>query len=276
MYTHQKTKKAKTWSDGTLVFNTATGRAELLDEEGESLDTGFVARAKLLPDALIELDGHLIEIQASENTGTTVAPVVKPTRSVSFEMVHPEAKKPKTVGFGHIPVMVRPPPQQQQQVQQLVPVPPVGGVSGQPVARRSVMDVLKMLAAVPTADDAARVDGGNDNDGCNSDDGGGGMPAVMEAAVYAPRTQQQQPFRALSSGTGARVEPSARAPTSGGVRVQRATPAPLALPFVWGPLRWPSRAQVSAQRFLQVSIPPRFESLRDYCEVCVDTAVLTL
>ncbi|XP_022807075.1 protein ZGRF1-like [Stylophora pistillata] len=61
LYTHQKTKKAKTWQDGSLkIIGT---KAILYDEESKTLDSLFVQGAQVTLGAELESDRYLITIE---------------------------------------------------------------------------------------------------------------------------------------------------------------------------------------------------------------------
>ncbi|KAI9137551.1 AAA domain-containing protein [Paraphysoderma sedebokerense] len=65
LYTSQKHKKAKTWSDGTLKFLKQNSKGILLDERNNRVDSGFVSEESLRCGNEIEFDRHLIQIESN-------------------------------------------------------------------------------------------------------------------------------------------------------------------------------------------------------------------
>ncbi|NXU93340.1 ZGRF1 protein, partial [Xiphorhynchus elegans] len=63
LYTHQKTKKAKTWQDGVLRIRTGRNQATLFDDKGQSLETIFIKSQVAAGDDL-ESERYLITVEA--------------------------------------------------------------------------------------------------------------------------------------------------------------------------------------------------------------------
>ncbi|XP_038061015.1 uncharacterized protein LOC119731816 [Patiria miniata] len=71
LYTHQKTKKSKTWQDGFLRLSAQGTRAILLDEKGSKLDALHVKPDQVSVGEELESDRYLITIE--EEKATTLA-----------------------------------------------------------------------------------------------------------------------------------------------------------------------------------------------------------
>lgn len=83
LYTNQKTKKAKTWHDGFVVFNEATKNATLYDEAANLLD-----KLRTKPDAVregerLEFARYLVEVEQLKSDQTLPS---KQTNGVKTEM----------------------------------------------------------------------------------------------------------------------------------------------------------------------------------------------
>ncbi|NXG09134.1 ZGRF1 protein, partial [Sakesphorus luctuosus] len=63
LYTHQKTKKAKTWQDGVLKIRTGRNQATLFDDKGQCLESIFINSQVAAGDNL-ESERYLITIEA--------------------------------------------------------------------------------------------------------------------------------------------------------------------------------------------------------------------
>ncbi|KAJ7327031.1 hypothetical protein JRQ81_016790 [Phrynocephalus forsythii] len=68
LYTHQKTKKSKTWQDGILKANVGGNKAVLYDEKGQVLDDIFV-KFQVKPGDDLESDRYLITIEGEKISG---------------------------------------------------------------------------------------------------------------------------------------------------------------------------------------------------------------
>ncbi|XP_027514712.1 protein ZGRF1 isoform X3 [Corapipo altera] len=65
LYTHQKTKKAKTWQDGVLRIRTGRNQATLFDDKGQCLESIFIKSQVAAGDNL-ESDRYLITVEAAK------------------------------------------------------------------------------------------------------------------------------------------------------------------------------------------------------------------
>ncbi|NXD86394.1 ZGRF1 protein, partial [Halcyon senegalensis] len=63
LYTHQKTKKSKTWQDGILRIRTGRNKADLFDDKGQCLESIFTSTQLNAGDNL-ESDRYLITVEA--------------------------------------------------------------------------------------------------------------------------------------------------------------------------------------------------------------------
>ncbi|RDD41438.1 Protein ZGRF1, partial [Trichoplax sp. H2] len=84
LYTHQKTKKAKTWQDGILKWKNTTNKAMLYDETASSLlDSIFIKSEKLSCNMDLETDRYLILIDEEISNKSSVQISEAPTSSIS-------------------------------------------------------------------------------------------------------------------------------------------------------------------------------------------------
>ncbi|XP_061196144.1 protein ZGRF1-like [Saccostrea echinata] len=88
LYTNQKTKKAKTWHDGTLRFSGNGTRGVLYDDKNCRIDTIHVRSEDILLGEQLESDRHYILIEEESKSGATSQndtprdqPAVGPIRS---------------------------------------------------------------------------------------------------------------------------------------------------------------------------------------------------
>ncbi|NXK42096.1 ZGRF1 protein, partial [Piprites chloris] len=65
LYTHQKTKKAKTWQDGVLRIRTGRNQATLFDDKGQCLESIFI-KSQLAAGDDLESDRYLITVEAAK------------------------------------------------------------------------------------------------------------------------------------------------------------------------------------------------------------------
>ncbi|NXI55499.1 ZGRF1 protein, partial [Chloroceryle aenea] len=63
LYTHQKTKKSKTWQDGILRIRTGRNKADLFDDKGQCLESIFI-NTQLNAGDNLESDRYLITVEA--------------------------------------------------------------------------------------------------------------------------------------------------------------------------------------------------------------------
>ncbi|XP_041125705.1 protein ZGRF1-like [Polyodon spathula] len=68
LYTHQKTKKAKTWQDGVLKISFDGNKATLFDEKGQKLDAVYLRGRKVKPGDDLESDRYLITVEEEKVT----------------------------------------------------------------------------------------------------------------------------------------------------------------------------------------------------------------
>ncbi|XP_012922063.1 protein ZGRF1-like isoform X1 [Heterocephalus glaber] len=70
LYTHQKTKKAKVWQDGTLKLCPSGNKAVLHDDRGACLENLFLKCLEVKPGADLESDRYLITVEEVKATGS--------------------------------------------------------------------------------------------------------------------------------------------------------------------------------------------------------------
>ncbi|NXQ53632.1 ZGRF1 protein, partial [Anthoscopus minutus] len=63
LYTHQKTKKSKTWQDGILKVKTDRNQATLFDDKGQCLESIFI-KSQVTPGDDFESERYLITVEA--------------------------------------------------------------------------------------------------------------------------------------------------------------------------------------------------------------------
>ncbi|NXM50116.1 ZGRF1 protein, partial [Gymnorhina tibicen] len=63
LYTHQKTKKSKTWQDGILRVRTGRNQATLFDDKGQCLESIFI-KSQVTPGDDFESERYLITVEA--------------------------------------------------------------------------------------------------------------------------------------------------------------------------------------------------------------------
>ncbi|NXK86021.1 ZGRF1 protein, partial [Formicarius rufipectus] len=100
LYTHQKTKKAKTWQDGILRIRVGRNQATLFDDKGQCLENIFIKSQVAAGDNL-ESERYLItveEIKVSEK------PVEDQPRKAEAPAVDTNGAKPGLLPPRHLPV----------------------------------------------------------------------------------------------------------------------------------------------------------------------------
>lgn len=229
---------AKTWHDGTLLYDTSTNRVELLDDGGTRLDAGFAVR--LEADVQLELERHLVEVECAAATGAENSGPSEPKRA-------------KTVSFA--------PADDDDAAAACAPVMPAGtgSVAGRP-AGRSVLDVLRLLgAAGPKLPPPVLRNGAAGTD----------RPDIEPPpAVLARPREVRYGAAAERSATVAEQVPPAVPVAARSVAPSAPRGHTDASDFFMGPLAWPARHQLNRERrTLRASIPPRFSSLREYADV---------
>ncbi|XP_022100573.1 uncharacterized protein LOC110984500 isoform X2 [Acanthaster planci] len=98
LYTHQKTKKSKTWQDGLLKISAQGTRAILFDEKGSKLDAVYVKPHQVLVGEELESDRYLIAVEEEKAVRDTV---------FSHEVPAEQQQKQKQQEEGHQPMFGR-------------------------------------------------------------------------------------------------------------------------------------------------------------------------
>ncbi|KAL5019343.1 hypothetical protein ScPMuIL_005065 [Solemya velum] len=86
LYTHQKTKKAKTWQDGVMKLSCSNQKAVLYDEKRTKLDSMFIKPEDVIPGEQLESDRYLIlveEMRASVSDDQSQASSISGNQSTS-------------------------------------------------------------------------------------------------------------------------------------------------------------------------------------------------
>ncbi|KFW83031.1 Uncharacterized protein C4orf21, partial [Manacus vitellinus] len=96
LYTHQKTKKAKTWQDGVLRIRTGRNQATLFDDKGQCLESIFIKSQVAAGDDL-ESERYLITVEAPKASEKPLED--QPRRAVDRNGVRPGLLPPR-----HLPV----------------------------------------------------------------------------------------------------------------------------------------------------------------------------
>ncbi|CAC5366596.1 unnamed protein product [Mytilus coruscus] len=118
LYTHQKTKKAKTWHDGVLSVTTAN-RAVLYDDKKTKLDSMYIKPEAIVKGEQLESDRYFILI---EDEKSTVQTIVEPVRPVTCPVRVPVRTGLKRKRTGFVPPrLVK---QSENEGNQLVPQEP--------------------------------------------------------------------------------------------------------------------------------------------------------
>ncbi|XP_005397152.1 PREDICTED: protein ZGRF1 isoform X1 [Chinchilla lanigera] len=73
LYTHQKTKKAKVWQDGTLKLGSSGNKAVLHDDKGACLESLFLKCLEVKPGDDLESDRYLITVEEVKVAGRPAA-----------------------------------------------------------------------------------------------------------------------------------------------------------------------------------------------------------
>ncbi|NWR87739.1 ZGRF1 protein, partial [Furnarius figulus] len=100
LYTHQKTKKAKTWQDGVLRIRTGRNQATLFDDKGQSLESIFIKSQVAAGDNL-ESERYLITVEAVK---VSEKPSEDQPRKAEAPAVDRNGVKPGLLPPRHLPV----------------------------------------------------------------------------------------------------------------------------------------------------------------------------
>ncbi|NXC32555.1 ZGRF1 protein, partial [Campylorhamphus procurvoides] len=100
LYTHQKTKKAKTWQDGVLRIRTGRNQATLFDDKGQSLESIFIKSQVAAGDDL-ESERYLITVEAVK---VNEKPSEDQPRQAEAPAVDRNGVKPGLLPSRHLPV----------------------------------------------------------------------------------------------------------------------------------------------------------------------------
>ncbi|NXY13019.1 ZGRF1 protein, partial [Atrichornis clamosus] len=100
LYTHQKTKKSKTWQDGILRIRTGRNQATLLDDKGQCLESIFIKSQVTAGDDL-ESERYLITVEAAK---VSEKPSEEQPRKVETPAVDRNGVKPGLLPPRHLPV----------------------------------------------------------------------------------------------------------------------------------------------------------------------------
>ncbi|NXE97870.1 ZGRF1 protein, partial [Menura novaehollandiae] len=100
LYTHQKTKKSKTWQDGILRIRTGRNQATLFDDKGQCLESIFIKSQVTAGDDL-ESERYLITVEAAK---VSEKPSEEQTRKVETPAVDRNGVKPRLLPTRHLPV----------------------------------------------------------------------------------------------------------------------------------------------------------------------------
>ncbi|NXF71850.1 ZGRF1 protein, partial [Sclerurus mexicanus] len=100
LYTHQKTKKAKTWQDGVLRIRTGRNQATLFDDKGQCLESIFIKSQVAAGDNL-ESERYLITVEAVK---VSEKPSEDQPRKAEAPAVDRNGVKPGLLPPRHLPV----------------------------------------------------------------------------------------------------------------------------------------------------------------------------
>ncbi|XP_071411525.1 5'-3' DNA helicase ZGRF1 [Pithys albifrons albifrons] len=100
LYTHQKTKKAKTWQDGVLKIRTGRNQGTLFDDKGQCLESIFIKSQVAAGDNL-ESERYLITIEAVK---VSEEPLEAQPRKAEPAAVDRNGVKPALLPPRHLPV----------------------------------------------------------------------------------------------------------------------------------------------------------------------------
>ncbi|NWU15687.1 ZGRF1 protein, partial [Cephalopterus ornatus] len=99
LYTHQKTKKAKTWQDGVLRIRTGRNQATLFDDKGQCLESIFI-RSQVAAGDNLESERYLITVEAAKASGK---PLEDQPRKAESPAVDRNGVKPGLLPPRHLP-----------------------------------------------------------------------------------------------------------------------------------------------------------------------------
>ncbi|NWQ64099.1 ZGRF1 protein, partial [Neopipo cinnamomea] len=100
LYTHQKTKKAKTWQDGVLRVRTGRNQATLFDDKGQCLESIFIKSQVAAGDNL-ESERYLISVEAAN---ASEKPLEDQPRKAETPALDRNGVKPGLLPPRHLPV----------------------------------------------------------------------------------------------------------------------------------------------------------------------------
>ncbi|NWT02299.1 ZGRF1 protein, partial [Mionectes macconnelli] len=100
LYTHQKTKKAKTWQDGVLRIRTGRNQATLFDDKGQCLESIFIKSQVAAGDNL-ESERYLITVEEAK---VSEKPSEDQPRKAESPAVGRNGVKPGLLPPRHLPV----------------------------------------------------------------------------------------------------------------------------------------------------------------------------
>ncbi|VDI33944.1 Hypothetical predicted protein, partial [Mytilus galloprovincialis] len=121
LYTHQKTKKAKTWHDGVLSVTTAN-KAVLYDDKKTKLDSMYIKPEAIVKGEQLESDRYFILIEEEKSTVQTI---VEPVKLVTCPIRVPVRTGLKRKRTGFVPPRLVKQPENEGN--QLVPHEPSSG-----------------------------------------------------------------------------------------------------------------------------------------------------
>ncbi|XP_064509900.1 5'-3' DNA helicase ZGRF1 isoform X5 [Pseudopipra pipra] len=101
LYTHQKTKKAKTWQDGVLRIRTGRNQATLFDDKGQCLESIFIKSQVAAGDDL-ESERYLITVEAAKASEKPLED--QPRRAEETPAVDRNGVRPGLLPPRHLPV----------------------------------------------------------------------------------------------------------------------------------------------------------------------------
>ncbi|NXG25888.1 ZGRF1 protein, partial [Grallaria varia] len=100
LYTHQKTKKAKTWQDGVLRIRTGRNQATLFDDKGQCLESIFI-RSQVAAGDNLESERYLITVEAVK---VSEKPFEDQLRKAETPAVDRNGVRPGLLPPRHLPV----------------------------------------------------------------------------------------------------------------------------------------------------------------------------
>ncbi|NXQ18246.1 ZGRF1 protein, partial [Peucedramus taeniatus] len=100
LYTHQKTKKSKTWQDGILRVRTDRNQATLFDDKGQCLESIFI-KSQVTPGDDFESERYLITVEAVK---VSEKPSEGQPKKAATAAVERNGAKPGFLPPRHLPV----------------------------------------------------------------------------------------------------------------------------------------------------------------------------